>query len=58
MPNRQPPTLRAVPVYALGNVEPHIRPDADIHPDASGRPVPGYRQRPQRVRAELRRLEA
>jgi hypothetical protein len=47
-----------VPVYALGNVEPHIRPDADIHPDASGRPVPGYRQRPQRVRAELRRLEA
>jgi hypothetical protein len=41
-----------VPVYALGNVEPHIRPDADIHPDASGR------QRPQRFRAELRRLEA
>ena len=58
MPNGQPPTLRAVPVYALGNVEPHIHPDADVHPDASVRPVPSYRQRAQRFRAELRRLEA
>jgi hypothetical protein len=47
-----------VPVYALGNVEPHIHPDADIHPDGSDRPVPSCRQRAQRFRAELRRLEA
>jgi hypothetical protein len=58
VPNRQAPTLRAVPVYALGNVEPHIHPDADIHPDGSDRPVPSCRQRAQRFRAELRRLEA
>ena len=34
MPERTPPRLRAVPVYALGDLEPDIHPDAYVHPDA------------------------
>ena len=44
---RRPPRLRTVLVYAFDDVE------SDLHPD-----VQSSRQRTQRFRAELRRLEA